>query len=232
MKQFVLTLALLVLIVSSVSAQIIDKYGVHIGGTYTNQIWDYKFFPDDKQIKDYKPGCYLFLFAEKKVNELFSIRTEIGYIQKGFENNMNLILLDGSSAGNTDGRVIYHDLGFNLGLKISPFSNYLNPYVLLGLGARYLLSYEDVIFEEFGSGSIFNIYSDQIEEFNTFNMDALIGVGIELNELIAVELEYDPTLIARFNDASLNVKDNAWVFKLGINLSELIRNKRNQEYCP
>jgi hypothetical protein len=84
MKKSLTIIALLLLISRFGSAQLIDKYGFNIGMAYTNQIWDYKLVSIDNSNKDYKPGLAVFLSAEKKITKVFSIRPEIGYIQKGF----------------------------------------------------------------------------------------------------------------------------------------------------
>lgn len=69
---------------------------------------------------------------------MFSIRPEIGYIQKGFKNNVELISSDGTSVGVDKENVIFHDLAVNIGLKIIPINLKFSPYVLIGLRGDYI----------------------------------------------------------------------------------------------
>ena len=117
MKKSLMIVALLLLISRFGSAQLIDKYGFNIGMTYSNQFWDYKLISIDNPNKDYKLGLAVFLSAEKKISKVFSLRPEIGYIQKGFKNNVEMTSSDGTSAGVNKKNVIFHDLGLNFGLK-------------------------------------------------------------------------------------------------------------------
>ncbi len=221
MKKTFLIFIILIFFTNYGTAQIFDKYGLNIGTSYFNQLWNYKLITVDNSNKDYKLGMSAFFSAEKKINRLFSIRPEIGYIQKGFKNNLNFTLADGTSAGSTKGNVIFNDLGLNIGLKTTPFSSKFNPYVLLGIRGNYMFSYKDVIFEEKGSGLKFNMYKSQIDEFNKFNLDGLIGIGLEINDLTYLEFEYNPAILSSFNDSGLEIMDNGWIFKLGINLNKM-----------
>jgi hypothetical protein len=225
MREKILIIILLSFVSKFGAAQIFDKYGFNIGTSYSNQLWDYKLISVDNPNKEYKVGLSVFLSAERKINKQLSIRPEIGYIQKGFKNDVKYTLSDGTSAGTTNGNVIFHDFGFNIGLKITPFNLKFSPYVLLGLRSDYTFSYKDIIFVENGSGLEFNIYKDQIDKFNKFNIGGVIGIGIELNSLTYFEFAYNPSLTNSYNDAGLQIRDNSMELKLGFNLNKLIEKK-------
>ena len=90
-----------------------------ITASYSTQIWDYKLVNVDSD-NEYKFGLQAFLQAEKEFGNLLALRTEIGYIQKGFKNNIQLLFADGTSAGTNNDNVILHNLALNLGLKVKP----------------------------------------------------------------------------------------------------------------
>lgn len=221
MKQKLLIITFLLLLTKYATAQLVDKYGFNLGLTYSNQLWDYKLISVDNPNKDYKPGLAVFLSAEKKISKVFSIRPEIGYIQKGFKNNIEMTFTDGTSAGVDKKNVIFHDLGLNVGLKITPFDFKIVPYALLGFRCDYLLSYKDIEFEEQGSGLKFNMYKSNIEEFNKINLGGLIGIGFELNDLTYIEFEYNPSITKSYSSKALDIRDNCWGAKVGFNINKL-----------
>jgi hypothetical protein len=150
------------------------------------------------------------------------LRTELGYIQKGFRSNVELTFADGTSAGVNDDNVVLHDLAINLGLKISPIVTDYSPYLLIGCRGDYMISYNDVVIEEQASGLKIHMYESQIEEFNKFNFGGLVGLGIDLKELFYIEIEYNPNFTKNFDSIGLSIRDNCWDAKLGININKLI----------
>ena len=218
MKHKLLIILLLSILTINGEAQIFDKYGVNIGASYSTQNWDYKLVPISTSYIDYKVGLAIFIFAEREINKLFSFKPEIGYIQKGFVDNNEFVNVDGSSAGMIDKNVIFHDLELNIGLKITPFTIKLKPYGLLGIYGDYMLGYKDAVFKENGSGHEFNVYEDQIEDFNKSNLGCFVGLGLEAYKKIYIEFTVSPTFTNRFNDSSLKINDNSMELKLGFNI--------------
>ncbi|QQS50970.1 MAG: PorT family protein [Bacteroidota bacterium] len=220
MKQrFVLILALTLIGKLSYS-QIIDRYGINVGTSYSTQIWDYKLVNVDSD-NEYKFGLQAFLQAEKDFGKLLALRTEFGYIQKGFKNNLTLTSAEGTFIGTNNDNVILHDLALNLGLKIKLLKTDFSPYFLAGLRGDYMISYKDVEIEEPGSGLKFNMYESTIEDFNKFNIGGLIGLGIDIKDLIYFELEYNPNFTKNLDNAGLSIKDICWGAKIGLNINKL-----------
>jgi len=225
MKQKLLIIAFLLLQYKYGSAQFIDNYGFNLGLSYSTQFWSFKLLSMEMN-KDYKPGFAVFFSAEKKISKVFSIRPEIGYIQKGFKNNVEVHSSDGIPLGVDKKNVIFHDLGLNVGLKITPFDFKIVPYALLGFRCDYMLAYKDILFEEEGSGLIFNMYQSDIDCFNKTNLGGLIGIGFEINDLTYIEFEYNPSITQSYRSANgLNTKDNCWGAKVGFNINKLNKNK-------
>lgn len=220
MKQKLVFILALTLIAKLSHSQIIDRYGINVGTSYSTQIWDYKLVNVDSD-NEYKFGFQAFLQAEKDFGELLALRTEFGYIQKGFKNNSTLTSAEGTFVGTNNDNVILHDLALNLGLKIKPFKTDFSPYFLAGLRGDYMISYKDIEIEEPGSGLKFNMYESTIEDFNKFNIGGLIGLGVDIKDLIYFEIEYNPNFTKNFDDTGLSIKDNCWGAKIGLNINKL-----------
>ncbi len=220
MKQKLVFILALTLIAKLSHSQLIDRYGINVGTSYSTQIWDYKLINVDSD-NEYKFGFQAFLQAEKDFGKLLALRTELGYIQKGFKNNLTLTSAEGTFVGTNNDNVILHDLALNLGLKIKPLKTDFSPYFLAGLRGDYMISYKDVEIEEPGSGLKFNIYESTIEDFNKFNIGGLIGLGVDIKDLFYFEIEYNPNFTKNFDDTGLSIKDNCWGAKIGLNINKL-----------
>jgi hypothetical protein len=164
-----------------------------------------------------------FVSAEKDFVEFLTLRTELGYIQKGFKNNVELTFSDGTSAGVIEENVVLHDLALNLGLKIKPFKFDYSPYLFLGCRGDYMFSHKDVLFKEQASGLEFSMYESLIEHLDKFNIGGLIGLGIDIKEWLYFEIEYNPNFTTSFKNESFSIKDNCWGAKLGLNINKLIK---------
>ena len=220
MKQILVLILALTLMAKLSYCQIIDRYGINIGTTYSTQIWDYKLISVDSE-NEYKFGFQAFLQAEKRFGNLLAVRAEFGYLQKGFKNNKQLTFASGK-ARIINNKVILHNLALNLGLKIKPIKADYSPYLLIGFRGDYLISYKDIEIEEPDTGKRFNLYGSIIEGFNKFNFGGLIGLGIDIKDLIYFEIEYNPNFTRNFDDTGLSVKDNCWGAKIGLYINKLI----------
>lgn len=222
MRQRLVFIIALTLMAKLSYSQIIDRYGINIGTSYSTQIWNYKFIYVDPD-HEYKFGLQSFLQVEKDFGDLMSLRAEFGYIQKGFKNNITLTLTDETEAGTHIGNVILHDLALNFGLKVKPLKTDFSPYLLLGLRGDYMIAYKDIEFEDPISGQVNSTYESIIEEFNKFNLGALIGLGISIKDLIYFEVEYNPNFTKNHDERVVDIKDNCWGAKIGLNINKLIK---------
>lgn len=204
------------------NAQFIDKYGLKLGTSYSKQLWDYKFMQVDNSDTDYAPGVSVFIIAEKNLNAFLSIRSEIGYAQKGFKNEIDFVSMDGSFIASDKGHLILHNFCIDLGQKISPFQWKWKPYEIMGFCCDYMFSYRDVYVEETASGLSFPIYKSTVEEFNKFNLGAYIGFGLEFNDLLFMEMEYNPSITKTFDSSGLEIRDLSWSINMGVNINKLL----------
>ncbi|MCE4564472.1 PorT family protein [Maribellus sp. CM-23] len=221
MKQKLLLISAFLLIVWCSAGQVADRLGVSLGTSYASQKWQYRNISNDME-HEYKVGLQAFVFAEKDLAEMMSLLTGLGYIQKGFKDEFVFTFPDASVADVRNDKVVLHNLALDLGVKIRPFSSTHLPYLLLGGRADYLLSYKDAVIVEPESGIKINVYEPALEKFNKFNVSALVGLGIEFNDFLFFELEYNPGLTRNFKSEGLTVRDQCWGAKLGVYLNRWV----------
>ncbi|WP_319502885.1 outer membrane beta-barrel protein [uncultured Draconibacterium sp.] len=215
MKQTLIIISILFLGVINLRAQFVDRYGVFVGTNYTTQKWSYQILSQWEVNTDYRFGFAAFLSAEKDLNKLFVLRSDIGYVQKGFLNDQELYLVDGADAGTIDRDVIFHNLALDFTCRLAPFVTNFSPYVLLGARGEYLLAYKDSYFTEVESGLRFPVFGDRIDSFNKFCLNGVAGAGVELGKSIYFEIEYSHNLTRKTDDMSLVIEDICWTAKLG-----------------
>jgi len=223
MKHKLLLIFAFILAAKLSHSQIIDRYGINTGLSYSTQIWDDKLVSEESGNK-YKFGFQAFLQAEKDFGSFLALRTELGYIQKGFKNNsMELKFSDGTTAELINENAVLHDLALNIGLKVKPLKSDFSPYLLAGLRGDYMIFNSNIVYREPASGMTFNVFEPEFKEFNKFNLGGLIGVGIDIKDLIYFEVEYNPNFTKNLDTKGLSVKDNCWGAKIGLNINKLIK---------
>jgi hypothetical protein len=206
-------------------SQIIDHFGLRIGAGLSNQYWDYKRFPSLSEWKKDKIGLAFYINAEKKLNKYLSVRPEIGYIQKGFTEDINLTSETGEDIGILDNDIILHDLSLNIAVKFSPLKSKFKPYIIAGFQGNYLLGYQDLQIEFNGIKQ--GLYKSILDSLQKFTFGGLIGIGIEYNNLIYLDIEYNPALTKNLDRTGLSIKDRYFGLTLGLNINVLL--KENKE---
>ena len=204
------------------SAQLVDRYGINAGTTYSNMDWDYK-NPNIYLVeKDHKLGIQAFFYVEKDLINFLALKSEIGYIQKGFKDNVDLTSPEGEIVGTIAGNFITHDLALNFGFKIKPLKTKFSPYLFAGLRGDYTFAYTNVKFKVPATGEIIKLYDSETKEFNKFNFGGLISLGADINDLIYFEIEYNPSFTNVYKNAWLTIKDYpCWGAKIGISIGKL-----------
>lgn len=207
-----------------VSAQVLDKYGVNAGASYSNQIWQSPSMRDfTGRGTGFKIGFAAFLSGEKKMGKLFSIRPEIGYIQKGYKNTSELYFTDGTGAGVKGQNLILHNLAINLGLKFSPLKTKFSPYLLAGLRGDYRFAYTDIIVTEPATGLTFGLDKYTMENSKKANLGAWFGIGLTYNQILYWEVEFNPSITNSYQDSFTMIKDICWGAKMGVYLDKVFR---------
>ena len=211
------------LISGLVNAQIIDNYGLRIGAGFSNQYWDYKneMFSDLSSWKKDKLSLSIYLNAEKKLNNFLSIRPEIGYIQKGFNDDIIFTTAEGEQIDTDIKDVILHNLSGNIGLKISPVDFIVKPYLIAGIRGDYMIDYKD--FEVEVQGVKYGLYKSTIDDFNKFTLSGLIGIGLDYKSLVYIDFEFNPAFTKNLDDTGISIKDRYYGLSIGLNINTLIK---------
>ncbi len=220
--QKVILFSIILLVGTLVNGQMVDKYGIRIGGGVSNQYWDYK--SHLSSWKGNKFALSIYINAEKKLNDFLSIRPEIGYLQKGYVDDIEYRGTEGEVVNTIDKRVIFHDLSCNIGLKISPFDFAIKPYLIAGFRGDYMVGFRGVEVEY--QGQIITPYKDVndiIEGFNKFTLSGLIGVGLEYKDLLYLDIEFNPAITKNFHSTELSIKDRYLGATVGFNINTLYK---------
>ncbi len=215
MKKSLLLLSLLHLFIFPISAQMIDQYGISVGCSFANQIWEYTNpimeVPDNK----YRAGTAVFISAEKTVLKIISIRPEIGYVQRGYRSEMELLFEDGSVV-KTDKPALSHTTALNLGVKVKPWDWKWSPYITSGVQANYRFAYRGVTFIEPVTGLTFDPhYASDVRRFNKFTLAGIAGAGIDHSTGIYAEIDYFPAISNTYHSDWLQVRDVCWLVRIG-----------------
>jgi hypothetical protein len=222
MKYFriVILTTIIVALSNIANSQIIDAYGVRVGAGLSDQYWDYKKFSELSDWKDDKLAVAVYLNAEKHLNKYFSLRPEIGYIQKGFAEDIKLTNNEGEELRTVSDNLNLHNLSFNLALKIRAFNTKIKPYLIAGLRLDYLVSYKNFRIEV--QGKKYGIYKDILNDFNKFSLSGLVGIGCEFDELMYLDFEINPAITKNLDNDAIAITDRYIGLTLGININKLI----------
>lgn len=209
-----------------VHGQVVDNYGLRLGVGMSSQYFSYKDdgFNNLSGWKDNKLGFAFYLNAEKKINKYLSLRPEIGYIQKGYKDDISFTTQDLEEINIINENIILHNLSFNIGGKITPIQTKIKPYLILGLRCDYLLDYKGIEIEYRGNTHEFG--EKLLEEYDKFVLSGLIGVGVEFNGLYYVDLEYNPAITKNLDNSSMSVKDRFVSITIGMNINSLLTKKK------
>ena len=227
MKKIILP-GLISILCMTASGQFLDKYGLRIGMGLSNQYWHYKneMVSNLSGWKDNKTGFIGQVYAEKDFGRYFSFRPALGYIQKGFTDDITLITAEGEELSVMDNHVIFHDLSLDLSLKIIPFDKNFKPYIFIGLRGGYLLDYRSVIIDSHGEE--YELNTDPYDDFNKFTLGATVGAGISFKDMLFLDLEYNPAITKNFNSEGLAIKDRYFSLTAGVNINRLIKKDKKK----
>ena len=224
MKKLVF-LGLISIIFVQVNGQFIDNYGLKFGAGLSNQYWDYKndMFSNLSGWNDNKVGFIGQVYAEKNIGKYLSFRPAIGYLQKGFVDDITLTTAEVEELAVKDNKVILHDLSMDLSLKVIPFDKNFKPYIFLGLRGDYLLDYRSVILDFQGEDHELN--TDLYDDFNKFTLGAIIGFGVSYKDFLFIDLDYNPAMTKNFESDGLAINDKYFSLTFGVNINRLMNNK-------
>lgn len=213
-KTLLLANLLAIFIFHNTNAQIIKDIGVKSGISLSSQNWIYN-GTDIELKRDYRTGLNFAVNLEWFDNDYFTLITDIGYIQKGFKEEIMMTTPDNPDSGplkTFDTRFDY--LFFSPQLKVRKEINRIIPYVFVGPRIDYQLSYNS----DFNLAVIENDFEDII-----FGLNYGLGIEYMLNGLgLNVEFTnfYDFTDVMNIEPAEdnpgLKINNNAFTINIGI----------------
>ncbi len=224
MKKIILIGVISILFIS-VHAQFIDNYGIKLGVGLSNQYWQYKndMFSHLSEWNENKTGVIGQIYAEKKIGKHLSFQPAIGYIQKGFTDDLTIATHEEEALAVKDNRVILHNLALDLAFKAIPFNKDFKPYLKLGLRTDYLMGYRSVLVNF--QGKDHEMDTKLYDDFNKFTLGAILGVGISYKDLLFIDLNYNPPLTKNFESDLLAINDRLFSLTFGVNINQLIKQK-------
>lgn len=199
------------------SAQFIHSTGIKGGVSISNQNWEYG--NSMERNTDYRVGYYAGISAEMLRSKFFSLTADIGYIQKGMQEEW-MITNENNPEGTGETRTMdsrFDYLSFSPAAKFFyPFGDFA-PYLVAGPRMDYYLGDKS----DLGSPST-------ADEFNNLTLGLSYGIGAEYqlnNIILLLEVQHQPDF-TRFIDidpsatnVGVSASNTALVVNLGIKYS-------------
>lgn len=199
----IFTVAILVLLISNLNAQIIKEFGYINGLSISNIEWSNNFNPD----RGNRYGISTFLYANFLNSKFFNITTNLGYLQNGCITHEKMT--------DTNGSIISDEMQIN-SLDLLQFSPqfdlhykilFIKPSIKVGPVFEYLLFYNG-IYEYYSS--------DDIKLFNT-NLLFSGSIAYENNKFsvffqLNKQIDFKPTIKTN----NFSVKKHNMSFNIGI----------------
>ena len=204
---------ILLLVTASCSySQILNGYGIKIGGTISHQNWDYKNLGFDPHFDpDNKAGFNLGLFVESANISFIRIVGEVNFIQKGIQKEFPIST---SESPDPTGETMDWELGLNylnISLLVKPNINLgiLRPYLLIGPKIDMELSKAVETKEDF------------YDEFEKNRLGLKLGIGSEFTLFklrLLGEFMYDTDFSNLYTNDNLEVSAYSFDIRIGVYL--------------
>ena len=212
-KNLTFSMIFVIMICSFSYAQLVNGYGIKIGGTIANQNWEKKnAFADFNP--DHRLGINAGVYTEFLNLPLFGIISELNYTQKGMKLELPLTTFDDpdGSSGKTKSifnRIDY--LSFAIEGKFKFNMSLLRPYIFVGPRV-------DIYLNKKVEKSLDVIYNDLENQIYGLSL----GIGSELNNKLPVnllvELQYNYDFTLAYESGLYEIKNKSLDFKIGIKL--------------
>jgi hypothetical protein len=204
MKKTIYALLTFVLVGFSTShSQLIRGYGIKAGFASTNQDWHYDIMSGSLNT-DTRKGLDVGAFVEWLDIPLFSVVTEVHYIQKGFTQK---IAVTNEDYPDGTGEYVTHSAEldyFSIPVVAKIRYDLLNISLYVFAGPRY-----DVLVST--KSDIYGIILDQIE---SSELGASFGLGFDYSLpalfKVGAEIRYSPSIQNSYAKNGLTVKNQSW----------------------
>jgi len=214
MKRFV-GILILFSIGFNVEGQFVKSIGIKIGTTLANQTWQNK-FSSNILLKDYADGTFGALNVEFLKGNNFTIITEVQYTQKGCREGLPQVKINLPKGYSTyrafDTRFNY--ISSSVLLKARFENRTWIPYCFLGPRLDYLLSYTS----DYDFKTLEKYMNEKIWGLDYgFGLEYKMGIG-GVSAEFRHHYDFDNMLDVPYSDnySGLEVKNNAYIFNIGI----------------
>lgn len=218
MKNIVITIVLVVCSLLNGISQNEFNLGIRGGFGVSNQYWQYTQpqFEWASGSRENQIGFELYLTSEIPMTNYLSLKPEFGLMQKGFYSdtiNRDIASAGGSFEKNT---VETLNLSLNLLAKLQlPLKSKIKPFVISGLKLDHLIKVKDWLFTV--NGNLHDDYHDFIfNDYKEIVPSGVLGFGIEWNDFISIEYQYNFPFVSSTKDNSIQVRDKYHGVTIGL----------------
>jgi hypothetical protein len=207
MNRIIISVFLVLFSFSSAYAQLLKGYGLKGGIVAANQ--DFEYTQDFQADTKSRTGLDVGIFAEWFDLRIFSVLTEVHYIQKGHVDEYTRTDEFGNPAGTIKHNSRLDYLSVPLLVKITLNTQYALPYLVIGPRFDYLMGYESETSKEL------------FENFKNTGVGGTVGLGMQSRSepvKFLLELRYSPDFTNAYKSDLLKVKNNSFEVLLGLML--------------
>jgi opacity protein-like surface antigen len=220
MIKIITLLFLIILFSSNIRAQIFHNTIFKAGYVSSNVSHSF----DNETVENFAEsigGIFVCISREITLSDLFSLRPNIAYNQKGFnekwsQTNESGIVKEGLSKTKLD----YLSLIFLVTIKYD--NRVITPYISVGPRLEFLLSEENGMID-LTTGTIKSFWSDEFSKWS-YGATILVGIDYKINDNLKLVIEgsYNPDISNLMRDGALGefikMRNNTFDFGIGIKL--------------
>ncbi len=188
MKKAFLIIALLVIVLNSISAQFV--VGPKVGLNISKEHFGKKAFDEDV---DFRTGLNAGVFGRYEINNIFDVQAELLYSQQGFKRDVPLINYNGIAI--TEGyKTLSHYLNVPVLLKYYPIKLlYIEAGPQIGFCLNSKLSWENKEIDE----ELNNLKLD----YNTVDFSLVGGIGVHVGYGLTANVRYSHGFTKTLSDS-------------------------------
>ncbi|MCX6150867.1 MAG: porin family protein [Ignavibacteriales bacterium] len=207
-KNIAFVFLLLIIVSSSLNAQLVRSYGFKIGGNLAKQDFNYASNLSIDLKTDNRFGLNVGAFIEFLDLPVASIIAEVDYTQKGMKYTSTVRTTEhpeGIGTTTVNNRIDY--LSILLLGKVRYNLILFSPYLLAGPRVDIEIN-----------KNIDKNYDEVYKDFKKGNFGLTFGIGTEIIKMLLAEIRYNVDLTDAYSTANLKVKNQSIDFLVGIML--------------
>lgn len=226
---FKLSIFIIVILIANISYSQTFNYGLRIGVASFNQNWDFNELPFSGW-RNYKTGITTHIFGEINHSDHFSTKLELGYLKKGYYNDLSYEAPDGTYHDEDSYKTDLKTIVLQISERITFLKTKLKPFIKTGLNIQYIsnkyLENLHLIVRE-PNGNLIWFGSQYVNsttvDWTRFTLNFNVGVGLTYGDLIFIEFELSKSLTPLLDLDYLKVTDKYYGISVGVNINKLIK---------